>query len=74
MIHLIDEQTLLEKLIKLIFLDIHGKSIWYNLNACEDTICYETYYCARGRLTWMEHFCVDYESLLAPGAQLRGEN
>jgi hypothetical protein len=49
--HPIDEQTLREKLIKLIFLDIHGKSIWYKLIAYADTIWYETYYCARGNLT-----------------------
>jgi hypothetical protein len=72
-IYLVDEQALRKKLVKLIYLDTHGKAVWYNTIAPEHVVWYEAYYCARGMLTWIQEFCYNDESLLTPGAQLQGD-
>jgi hypothetical protein len=72
-IYLVDEQALKENLIKLVYLDIHGKAAWYNMIAPEHIWWYEGYYCAGGMLNWMEELCENYNSPLTPGAQLPGD-
>jgi hypothetical protein len=72
-VYVIDEQALRSGLIKLIYIDIHGNTVWHNTIAPEDIPEYfEALYYMRGMLSRLIERCLGGdEYLLQPGAQLQ---
>jgi hypothetical protein len=69
-VYLIDEEALRNKVVKLLYLDIHGHAVWHNKIAPEHIWEREATYCQGGALIRLREGCYGDDPRLQPGAHL----
>ncbi|KAF1851965.1 uncharacterized protein K460DRAFT_413453 [Cucurbitaria berberidis CBS 394.84] len=71
-VYLLDEEALRERLVKILYLDVHGNAVWKNKIAPEDIEFFEARYFKGSTLGRIMEKCADLDepSLLQPGALL----